>query len=162
MTVNACVTYENGAKVNTSFLTNLPTFTPYSVVTAPSLHTAIKTAQEMEKSSKSLPKYKYPHNVVSVSILHRIAHFADIRIPGKESFFIRRMDAQIPSKKAIYGAGFLCSDRVAAELKDAGLKAAGLKTADLKAAALKQLKDAAVFELSERERKIVEQMDLHK
>ena len=49
--------------------------------------------------------------------------------------------------EAVYGAGFLCSDRVAVELK---------------AAELKRLEDATVFELSERERKIVEQMDLHK
>lgn len=154
VTVNACVTYENGAKVNTSFLTNLPIFAPYSAITAPSLYTAIKTAQEMAKSSESLPKYTYPHNVASVSVLHRIAHHVEIRIPRQESVFIRRMDAQIPLKKAVYGAGFLCSDRVAAELKAAELKAAELKAAELKA--------ATVFELSERERKIVEQMDLHK
>lgn len=162
VTVNACVTYENGAKVSTSFLTNLPIFAPYSVITAPSLYTAIKTAQEMAKSSKSLPKYGYPYNVVSISVLHRIAHHAEIQIPRQELVFIRRMDAQIPLKKNIYGAGFLCSDRVAAELKAAELKVAELKAAELKAAELKRLEDVTVFELSERERKIVEQMDLHK
>lgn len=143
------ITYANGARVRTGFITNLPAFGQWTVMTSPSLARCIDEAMGRAKDAvPSLPKYVYPHHVVTSAGIQKLAKHVDIRIPRCECTRIRRMDAQIPLKKAIFGNGFLCSDRVAAELKAAELKAA-------------ELKDVYTFHLSERERQIVEELNLH-
>ncbi len=62
------ITYENGAVVRTSFISNL--FPGVAVMTAPGLHKAIKEAQV--KTTATLPKYAYPANVLTVSKLSRL------------------------------------------------------------------------------------------
>lgn len=153
---NSGIEYANGARVRTGFVTNLPAFSQWQVMTSPKLARCIDDAMLRIKSQKNpsaLPKYTYPRHVVYPAGLQIIAKHADIRIPRCECTYIRRIDAQIPLKKSIFGNGFLCSDRVAAELKAAELKAAELKAAELKA--------AYTFHLSERERQIVEELNLH-
>ena len=153
---NSDITYANGANVRTGFITNLPAFSQWALMTAPSLARCIDDAMhrlKVQKKATALPKYIYPHHVVTSAGIQKLAKHVDIRIPRCECTRIRRMDAQIPLKKTIFGNGFLCSDRVAAEIKAAEIKAAERKAAELKA--------AYTFNLSEREREIVEELNLH-
>ena len=130
--VGATIEYENRAKVSTSFRTNLESDI---VRSAPGLHEAIESAvlSLREEKRKELPKYEYPPHVITAA---RAAYFSkhgvDFRVPRGAGVHIGAMDAQRSAKKAIYGGGYLLSEKAAAE------KAA-----------------AARWELSERERQIV-------
>lgn len=148
---NSGIEYTNGARVRTGFITNLPAFSQWAVMTSPKLARCIDDAMlriRVQGKATALPAYIYPQNVVTPAGILKLAKHVDIRIPRCECTRIRRMDAQIPLKKAIFGNGLLCSDRVAAELKAAELKVAKPKA-------------VYTFQLSERERQIVEELNLH-
>ena len=144
----ATVTYENGAKVNTSFITNMG---GWKIHCAPELQAAIMAADdEVRRAGKiEIPKYDYPPNVCSAARLQYITrHGVELKIRAQDTCFIRALDAQKQTEgKSIYGAGFLLSDGAAAE------KAAAEKAAAEKAAAEKA--NARAWELSERELQIV-------
>jgi len=139
---NAAITYENGAVVNTSFATNMG---EYQVMTAPELKSAIELANKENNKAKKLPKYDYPYNVITSARLGKITT-VDFKV--KRGVFIRCLDSQKEKKKAIFGGGLLISDKKAAELKAAELKAAELKAAV----------ETNVWELSDRERKIISKL----
>lgn len=122
----AKITYENGAVINTSFVTSLG---EYRIDTAPELSKAIEKAQENGKP-EALPVYDYPANVVSAAQLQHLANKgADIKI--RQGVFIRALESQREKKKTIFGAGFLISDEDAARI--AAEKAAAEKAAAEKA-----------------------------
>jgi hypothetical protein len=138
------VVYENGAKVNTAFITNLHCLDGVKAMTAPDLYQMLDNAQEENQKKVTLPAYAYPDNVVTAARLHRIAHNVPFLFLKKEVAFARSLDAQRPLKKSLYGGGLLVSDDKAAELKAAELKAA---------------KKVTVFRLSERERQIINNLE---
>lgn len=111
----ADVTYENGAKVKTSFLTNLDTCKARS---APDLHRLVEAASaEYQRSQKKeLPKYKYPPHVLTESMLgYMSTHGVDFRVDARDVSFTRALDDQKAHGKGIYGSGFLLSEKAAAE-----------------------------------------------
>ena len=131
----ADITYANGAKVNTSFVTNLGEF---KILVAPDLHQAIKQAdnENTRNMHKQLPKYEYPAHVASAARLNYLAaHGASLAIKAENVAFVRKLDAQ--GNKTIFGSGFLLSEKAAAE------KAAAEKTAAIR------------YELTEREKTII-------
>ena len=135
--VAASVTYENKANVNTSFVTNLedPSIRLRSV---PSLYRAVKEANDrnLEEQRRELPKYAYPDNVVTSAFVARLSRYGiDFSVSRAESVSIDALDAQKEQGRAIYGKGYLVSERAAAE----------------RAAAIR-------FALSPREREIVAQL----
>ncbi len=138
------VTYENGASVNTSFLTNLE---PRSlrVRSVPTLYKAVEAANDefVKSMHKELPKYTYPDEIITSS---KVAYFSkygvDFSVTVKESEPIAHLDAQKEHKKVIYGKGYIVSEKAAAE------KAAAEKAA------------AHHWPLSERERAIVKRLTL--
>jgi len=135
------ITYANGANANTSFVTSLG---DCLARTAPALAAAIRKAQD-EGKSPARPKYSYPGNLVTVNDLGKISNAGiDFRISA--GIYVRQLDSQKPLKKGIFGDGLLVSDADAA-LKQAALKQAALKQAE---------RESIPFELSERERRIVE------
>lgn len=141
--VGVNVIYENGAVVRTSFLTNLE---PPSIRlrSAPSLYAAVKKANDenLEGTAKTLPKYVYDKHVIMAMFVSTLSRYGvDFAVPVAESEPIRRLDAQKESKKAIYGQGYLVSDRVAAEREKA------------------EREKAEIWGLSERERAIVEKLN---
>ena len=146
------VTYENGASVNTSFLTNLE---PRSlrVRSVPTLYKAVEAANDefVKSMHKELPKYTYPDEIITSS---KVAYFSkygvEFKVSVKESEAISTLDAQRESKKAIYGKGYISSEKAAAE-KAAAEKAAAEKAAAEKAA-------AHHWPLSEREKAIVKKL----
>lgn len=122
----ASITYENGAKVNTSFVTNMG---DDKIFVSHELREIIDraNAENLSATVKIMPVYDYPDHVVTAARLNFIAtHGVSLRIVAKDLFFIRSMDAQRPMKKALFGSGYLLSEKAAAE-KAAAEKAAAEK-----------------------------------
>lgn len=140
--ITAAVTYENGAVVNTSFITNLD---DAKVRAIPELHETVeKAANEFRKEiKKELPKYSYPNEVITATGIGQFSKYGvPFKVSPEDCERISALDAQKEVDKAIYGGGFLISEKAAAE------KAAAEKAAAEKAA-------ATVWQLSDREIEIV-------
>ena len=138
----ARVIFENGANIAISFVTNMGDCVAMS---APDLLRQIDAANEenLRSMRAELPKYSYPAEVLTTAMLqYYSAHGVDFRVQRKHTAFIRALDAQKELGKAVFGSGFLLSEKAAAE------KAAAEKAAAEKAAATK-------WRLSERELAIV-------
>ena len=119
--VGADITYENGACICTSFVTNLE---PHEIrmKTAPSLYEAVKKADDANRKEKykQLPKYSYPLEVVTSAAIYPYSKYGiEFVIPRNESVRISALDAQRKLKKAIFGCRLLCSDNVTAEREKA-------------------------------------------
>ena len=154
----AVVIYENGAEVKTSFWTNL---TPnLKVLAAPELYDEIKRIHEDGKVA--LPKYEYPANVLTVSMVQKwVERGISFKLEAKDGVHCRALDSQRPLKKGVFGTGLLISDKAAAD-KAAADKAAADKAAADKAAADKAAADkdnVIVWGLSKRELDIIESME---
>ena len=122
----AQITYENGAKVNTSFLTNLG---DCKIEMAPDLYAAVSSADADIRAERAvaLAKYIYPPHLLSVGDFDNIVkRGVGLRLSASDVSFVRALDAQREAGKTIYGAGFLLSEKAAAE-KAAAEKAAAEK-----------------------------------
>ena len=109
------VTYENGATVSTSFVTNLD---EVRVRTAPDLYAAVDAANDvnLEAMYVDLPKYSYPDEVLTASRGGYMSKYGqDFRVGFDECQRISALDAQKEQGKAIYGSGYLLSEKAAAE-----------------------------------------------
>jgi hypothetical protein len=143
--VTAYFEYENGATVNTAFVTNLD---EYEIRTAPDLRKAIFDADRANraKAKKQLPKYSYPNEVLTATMVGYLSKYGiDFRVASKDCFFIRALDSQRAVGKGLFGSGYLLSEKAAAE------KAAAEKAAAEKAAAEKWM-------LSDEEKRIIKQL----
>ena len=140
------ITYENGAIVPTSFVTNL---CEERVRVIPELFKIIEAADEenQKQFKKQLPKYKYPDEVLTAAMCRYMCeHDTPLTITKEDSCHIRQLDSQKEyDGSAIFGSGFLLSEKAAAE------KAAAEKAAAEKAA-------ATVWKLSDREIEIVKSL----
>lgn len=133
----ANIIYENGANVNTSFATNLG---EYKIHVSHELYDAIRRAQEdaKRKSETQRAQYVYPDCVLTSSTIQKIARLGQtLKIKEADCYFVRHIDSQKLHGKMLFGAGFLLSEKAAAE----------------KAAAEKVNK--TIWSLSEREKMIV-------
>lgn len=122
------IIYQNGASVNTCFITNLPAFHPYAVTTDPDLYHLLYDAQATARKKEPLPRYQYPDNLVTATILHRIAHHIPFQLPRDQTSRVSALDAQRPLHKSIFGSGLLISNPLAASLRAAQLRAEALKS----------------------------------
>ena len=128
------ITYENGAKVPTSFVTNLEN---YVARTAPDLYKAIEKIDKENTQGNSVPLYKYPNNVITAAMMSKLSKYGqDFKIKDEDaSDKIGALDSQKDSKNGIFGGGYLLSEKAAAE----------------KAAAIE-------WELSDREMQIIKEL----
>ena len=136
------ITYENGAEIATSFLTNLDNS---RVRTAPALYQAIKAAnnENLRAMRKELPRYSYPDHVITAAIVQRWCQYGvEYRLDKADCVRISTLDAQRSSGKSIFGGGYLLADAAAAE------RAAAERAAAERAATTK-------WQLSDRERMII-------
>ena len=143
----ATITYENGAKVNTSFITNLDDCTAR---TDPAFLEALEDANI--KTTTTLPQFRYPPNVISGASMGKIKN-VPFEIPRGSAVWIGKLDSQIEQNggaysAGIYGGGLLLSEKAAAERAIAE-KAAAERVAE---------KEAIVWELSEREKEIIRKL----
>ena len=151
------ITYENGANVNTSFLTNLE---PEDVRarSCPSLYASVKTANDenLSQMRKELPKYAYDHHVVTSPMLAPFSRLGiDFILTKSETVKISQLDAQKDSGKTIYGNGYLISERLFAEREKAEREKAELEKAEREKA---EREKAERWELSEREKAIIKKL----
>ena len=112
----ADVTYQNGAVVKTSFVTNLEP--ECALRTAPALKRAVEAADLVNRRAekKELPKYSYPDEIVTAAIAQRWCHYGiDYRLDWKDCRMIGALDAQRKAGRSIFGSGLLLSERAAAE-----------------------------------------------
>ena len=134
----AGVTYENGANVSTSFVTNMDD-KEICARTDPELYKLITEADKENQRAlhKELPKYIYPEHVVTAAMMGRWSRYGVEQSFKRDSTkLIDALDEQKEVGKAIYGKGLLLSEKAAAE------KAA-----------------AETWQLSERERAIVADLE---
>ena len=142
MPISARITYENGAAVNTGFVTNL--IPDVSLWTAPTLRAAIMAVQPAPKIT---PKNTYPYNVITCATAGKIAvRGGDRRVNGGECRCVRNVEAHKAEGTSIFGTGWILSSRAAAE------RAAAERAAAERAA-------GTTVQLSERELAIVAELD---
>ena len=152
---DAAITYDNGAVVNTSFVTNYEK--DIVAQTSPSLGKAISEAMARIKgeAKRTIPKYDYPDHVLTAAMMQRYSkRGVEFKVHRGECVAISALDAQKKQKK-IFGGGLLLSERAAAE-KAAAEKAAAEKAAAEKAAAEKAAD--RTWKLSARECKIIKSL----
>jgi hypothetical protein len=140
--VGVSVLFPNcGATIAISFVTSLG---PYRIELCPDLYQALDAANDenLKALHKDLPAYSYPDAVANVTLNRLCKYGQALQILPEHASFIRALDAQREAGKAIYGGGFLLSEKAAAE------KAAAEKAAAEKAAAIK-------WPLSEREAALI-------
>lgn len=120
----ARLTYANGARVPTAFITNLET---------PKIRTALDfQATLKEANAKVAPKitrgftqarkgkvnkYEYPDTLFTATKVLKYAHY-NVPLVIENYRYIRQLEAQKPLKKGIFGSGVLIGGRKAAQLKD--------------------------------------------
>lgn len=149
------VTYANGAKVNTGFISNL--FGDVFAMSAPDLRLRIKEAQEKARGGASapLPNYEYSPEVLTTSMLGYLStHGVEFTVMRDEvsPVPLSSLASQKAVGKAIFGKGWLISEKKAAEKKSAERKAAERKAAE----------NVIVWELSDAEREAVRRIDKKK
>lgn len=155
------IVYANGAKVKTSFVTNLGDGETICQ-TEPKLDAAIREAIEaMEKGQAApLPAYDYPSNILTAAMLQRYSlRGVKIEISRNECVRVTALDSQRENKKAIFGGGLLLSNRAAERNKDAkkAAKAALQKAATEREERGKE--SIIVWPLSYREKAIIADLD---
>ena len=141
------ITYENGAEVRTSFITNMD---KYKIRSAEELRLVIIKAQQVEEKA-SLPKYEYPHHVITSTKLAKLVNRGlEFFFSDEDLSFTRTLDSQRPLKKALFGAGFLISEQKALEQKALEQKALEQKAGE---------QEQRIFwELSDREKEIIKKL----
>lgn len=146
------ITYENGANVNTSFITNLEP-EDVMVLSCPELFGLLyeANAANLRLQHAELPNYVYPDNVITSAIVAKWSRYGiPFELHKGEGVRVGQLDAQKASGKGIYGYGFLMSDAKAKERHDNEIEWEKRRRADL----LRH----TVWQLSEREREIVQQL----
>lgn len=110
----------------------------------PELAPTIKQFQDPNK--KKMPKYRYPDNVIYSAQLGKLIKLGiSMDFNHDEISFTRRLDSQKRKKKSIFGGGYLISDEKAKELK----------AKELKAKELNGKEEVIEWELSDREKNII-------
>lgn len=135
------ITYDNGAVVNTCFVTNL--CGDVRAMTAPKLYNAL---QALEQQKPTLPKYQYPPNVLMANNLNKLCKAGiEFSVSANESVFISQLDSQKPHKKTLFGGGLLINNEKAKEMQ--------IKEMQIKEKCL-------AWELSEREIALVDGLEV--
>lgn len=119
---NAPVTYENGASVSTSFVTNLEK--KHRVWVSGQLYKIIREKVDELRHTKTKQRQKiiYPDHLITAAILGKVAaRGIEFHVPMDEAEYVRRLDN---AKGTIFGGGYLLSERAAAERADAERAAA--------------------------------------
>ena len=142
---DANITYENGAVVQTAFVTSFGG----SIIaqTSPELGRMVTEAAEKyrKEGKQTVPKYEYPMEVLTAAMLQRYSKYGvDFKVRRGDCVHISKLDAQHAKGKAVFGGGLLLSERVTAE------RAAAERVAAERATAKKIA--AHHWELSQRER----------
>lgn len=159
--IGVSVRYDNGARVNTSFMTNLD---PESIRirTDPELYWLVYAA-DAENSALAQKKklsYAYPPNVLTATIVYPLSKDGiAVTISKAESQEVERLDAQKGIKKYIFGNGYFVSDEVVERVASTPPSAtAAAKRKELQLSLSKLVKEEIEIPLSEREKEIIKNL----
>lgn len=162
ITCGVDVTYANGAKVCTSFVSNL--FGDVRLWCCHGLYKAVRDADKKQSGKKKaiMPKYAYPSNVTTAALLNKISKGADLKIMRDECHRVSRLQSQMRVGKSIFGNGFLLSDE-AAERKEAAelasyKEAAIILEQEMVIRKRRENERAIKWELSGSEKRIIKQL----
>lgn len=141
------IIYENGAVVNTVFVTSLEG----DVVarSAPDLKRKIENVKKKIKRKSKIQdtKYQYPSNIITSAMFQHLSkNGIEFSVRKNECIPVTATDAQKKTGKSIFGGGLLLSNKKAEEKAMAERQAA-------------ERQEVIVWELSEREREIIESME---
>ena len=129
------ITYENGAKVNTCFVTNLDT--SHAVIVSPELKDKLEAVGKRKKERKT---YRTPKNLIGVKDFTRMArHGIPFELMNDECDYIHYLDCGY----GLFSGGFLISDRAAERIRAAEQNRA-------------EAKNEILVTLSDREKEIVD------
>lgn len=106
------VIYENGARVKTSFITNLD---DCRIRTAPDLYAATKAANAENNKAKKLPRYFLPFSVCTSTRLAAVGRKNLIKVRDCER--ISKLDG-MPKGKKIFGYAFIVPPEAAQAIED--------------------------------------------
>lgn len=100
------VTYENGAVVNTSFVTNVPELADYRIYISTSLYRAIgETDHELQKKA-NIARYKRPAELWTIPVLSKIAKGdIDFGIKKEECEEVDNIECLKEMGKSLFGGG---------------------------------------------------------
>lgn len=99
--VGISIIYDNGARVNTSFVSSQgPT-----IRSAPDLYQRLDAANKENQNKKQLPTYDYPANVIRAADLNKLSKYG-VNYES-DGVFVRGLDSQRAHKKTIFGGGYL-------------------------------------------------------
>lgn len=112
--IGVSITYDNGAEVSTSFVTNMD---EYKVRVEPELYRRVKSANDITLAElrKSVPKYAYPKEVITAGVIQKWAKYGvrAVFMP-EDCTYTGALDAQREVGKSIFGGGFLLRPAAAA------------------------------------------------
>ena len=137
---NSALTYENGAKVPTAFVTNM--LGDLKVWVSESLAEKIKAATA--SSGKVIPKYSYPDEVFKAA---DAGLCTELKIDRANTLPVNALDCQRPHKKTVFGKGLLLTSKAVKAVKDA------------KAANAAKNADVTQWTLSEREKSMIAELE---
>ena len=144
--VGVDVIYENGAKVITSFVSSCGA----TIRSAPLLYELVdKAAKEYAKELRGaeLPIYKYPPEVMTATRLSVLSQYGQ-EFACDDCVRISELDSQKEQGKAIFGNGYLIDSGSAEQAARAE-----------QAIRQEREKSAIIWELSEREKEIIKELD---
>lgn len=145
------ITYENGAKVNTGFVTNLD---PYRFRIAQDLREVIDRVQKNKKINK--PKYQYPPNLLTGGLVSKYTNAGvDFKVKSRERVIVSGLDEQKLYKKDIFGSGVLLSEKKTQELLSLYDNAVQVKKSIKSNCTL----SSNIWHLSDREKDIISKLD---
>ena len=139
------ITFHNGAKVKCNFASNL--YGDTIITTAPLLNDLI-TECESQNQKANLPDYRYPDELLSVSAMQTICRGGiEFSVSRAECLMVKDLDYH--PKGVLFGGHFLISPTKGAEKEAARLRAQ------------EAARHAIPIELSDRERRIVEKLNIN-
>ena len=151
LAVGVQITYANGADVNTSFATNLES-SDIACKADPSLFKKVNDAnlQNLGDNVRTMPRYTYPKEVIMSPFLHQCSRYGiPFEIKKNQCYPISELDQQREAGKVIFGKGYLVNDEV-------------LHLREIAEKEIKEREYAVEWELSDREREIIESLNQNK
>nr|DAR88079.1 MAG TPA: adenine-specific methyltransferase [Caudoviricetes sp.] len=106
---HSSITYENGAKIGTAFVTNLRESGLYI---SNDLYKKLKEIEKKNKKSKTLKKIAYPKNLFTGIKLGTLAKKVNLKIKKDEFNIETHLINPEGTKYKVYGGVFLFSDKV--------------------------------------------------
>lgn len=115
---NCTITYENGAQVNTDFVTNLDG--RYVIRTVPKLRAAVAKADKENTAARTLPAYEYPPEIITAAGIGYLSRYGvEYDLPMQSARFVRALEEQRKQGKTVFGGGYLISEPSAERLAEA-------------------------------------------